>query len=339
MAHFPPGTSALARVWLLLEHHRPQQAAQLARQCLAADPANAPTHLALAEALRQLGRLDEARQIAQTAIGLAPAAAPGHHLLALILGQQGHLRQATTALDEALRLDHNQGEYFGLRAQLCYIQQQYHAAIQYAGHGLQADARQADCLLWRALAQEKLARTAAADATFDQVLRVDPNSALVHQWRGKLLLRRYEPHQAALHLTEALRLTPTNRALLPLLQQARRQQFWPAWLVQLHQKRQRDWSTGLPVSWTGPIIGLLLPLFELRSWWQTRTEPLFQENIPGQRRVAVRQVAVVGMVAASLGILVFACLSTGTPLSVMLLSLVMPALMVAIGAMIRPWQQ
>ncbi|MEL5996636.1 tetratricopeptide repeat protein [Hymenobacter segetis] len=335
MAHFHPGTSPLARVWVLLEHHRPQQAAQLARQCLADDPTHAPTHVALAEALRQLDRLDEAREIAQTAIGLAPEAARGHHLLALILGQQGHLRKATAAIDQALQLDPTRGEFFGLRAQLCYVQGQYHAAIQCAGHGLQADARQADCLLWRALAQEKLARTTASDATFDQALRLAPNSALVHQWRGKLLLQRYEPQQAALHLTEALRLTPTKRALLPLLQQARRQQLWPAWLTQLHQKRQRDWSTDLPVSWTGPVIGILMPFFELRSWWQTRTDPLFQENIPGQRRVLAKRWGTTGAVVASIGIMGFACLSAGMPFSVMLLGLVMPLLMLAVGAMIR----
>ncbi|MGY3089780.1 tetratricopeptide (TPR) repeat protein [Hymenobacter sp. UYAg731] len=335
MARFPPGTSALARVWLLLEHHRPQQAAQLARQCLAAAPDHAPTHLALAEALRQLGRLDEARQAGQTALGLAPEAAQGHYLLALVLGQQGHLRKATVALDEALRLDPTRGEYFGLRAQLCYVQGQYHAAIQYAGHGLRADARQADCLLWRALAQEKLTRTTAADATFDQALRIAPNSALVHQWRGQLLLRRFEPHQAALHLTEALRLTPTNRALLPLLQQARRRQLWPTWLTQLHQKRQRDWSTGLPVSWTGPVVGILVPFFELRGWWQTRTDPLFREDIAGQRRMVVRNGATAGIVVASLGVMVCACLSADMPLSFILSGLLMPLLTLTIGAMIK----
>ncbi|MDQ2792447.1 MAG: hypothetical protein M3Y12_00350 [Bacteroidota bacterium] len=39
MAHPSADTSALARIWLLLEHHRPQQAARRARQCLAANSA------------------------------------------------------------------------------------------------------------------------------------------------------------------------------------------------------------------------------------------------------------------------------------------------------------
>ncbi|GAB2862525.1 tetratricopeptide repeat protein [Hymenobacter ruber] len=277
MAHFPAGSSALARVWLLLEHHRPQQAVQLARQCLAADPAHAPTHLALAEALRQLGRLDEAREVAQTAIGLAPEAARSHHLLALILGQQGHLRKAELVILDAIRLNPVSAVFFGFLAQVRYLLHRPAEALASANNGLALDAQNVECLLWRALAQEQRDRPEAADEDFHRLLRVAPTNHLVHARRGLVLLNRFEPAAAEPHLAEALRQAPDRAAqLLPLLQRARREQHWPTWFLrserQAAERRALGFDPGLSVLFyricgTGAVV---------RAWWRTRHDPLFR---------------------------------------------------------------
>ncbi|MBH8557515.1 tetratricopeptide repeat protein [Hymenobacter negativus] len=278
MAHsLSAGSAGLARVWLLLEHRRPQQAAQLARQCLAADPVHAPTHLALAEALRQLGRLDEARQSAQTAIGLAPEDAQCHHLLALILGQQGHLRKAELVILDAIRLNPVSAVFFGFLAQVRYLLHRPAEALASANNGLALDARNVECLLWRALAQEQRDHPEAADEDFHRLLHVAPTNHLVHARRGLLLLNRFEPAAAEPHLAEALRQAPNRAAqLLPLLQRARREQHWPIWFLrserQVAERRALGLEPGLSVLFyricgTGAVV---------RAWWRTRHDPIFR---------------------------------------------------------------
>lgn len=332
MAPFLTAVPELERIWLLLEHRRYGLAEDAARHRLAADPADWRACVVLAHALRCAGRLAEARSAAMAAVGLAPESAATHFVLAQVCSQQGLFEQAHKAAIEALRISPHQAEYHGFRAQLFYLSNSCRAAISCANEGLQLDARNADCLLWRAMAQERLEKTDAADEDFDRVLRAAPTSTVVHEWRGKLLLQRHEPHQAALHLMEALRLAPDNGKLLVPLRQARQQQLWPAWLLLLHRKRQHDWTTGLPFSWWGPLVSILTPSVQLRSWWLTRHDPVFQDRIPGQRKAFLRKWLVVLAVLASLCLMAYYCIKS----DLLLIGMIWPIATLMIGWMKKP---
>ncbi|MDO7853259.1 hypothetical protein [Hymenobacter convexus] len=284
----------ISQIWQLLQVHRPALALTLAEQLLAHAPMALPPQLARIEALRQLQRLPEAAEAAKAAIGSAPESASAFAAYARVVGQQGQLAKAEMLITQAIQLNPVSAEYYGFAAQLLLLQQRTQEAVACAAAGLRLDAGHADCLLWRALAQERLDQPGAADEDFARVLRAAPASALVHAQRGLQLLERYEPRQAAAHLAEALRLDPTRREVIPALQNARRQQLWPAWLLQLQQKRRLDWSNGFPFSWRGPAAGLLTPYFQLRSRWHTRHDPFFRERIPGQRAAVLRRWLVIG---------------------------------------------
>ncbi len=270
--------------WQLLRLHRPSLALEMAEQLLALNPAYLSALLARTEALRQLQRLPEAAEAASKAIAQAPQADAAFYALAQVCGQQGKIQQAETANREALRLNPQSATYHGFLAQLLYLKGESIASIASANAGLRLNARHSDCLLWRALAQDQLDQPEQADEDFRQLLRLTPNSALVHTRRGKQLLWRCEPAAAAIHLTEALRLAPTESAnLLPLLRRARREQHWPPWLR--HHRRQGRLARGWLIvnhahKW---LAELVTPWYWVRSWWLTRHDPLFQLS-PAQRR-------------------------------------------------------
>ena len=276
----PDSSSALpslASIWQLLELHRPALAETAARQRLATDPTDWQTLLALTEALQQQQRLAEAFITASAAIQAEANAHEAHFALAQVLGSQGQLHQAEIAVQQALRLNPREARYHGFRSQLLYLLHYYKTAISCAEEGLQLAPEHADCLLWRALAQESLDQPAAADEDFERLLRVAPESELVHARLGRMLLNRYQPAAADNHLTEALRQNPGRAAELgPLLRQARERRLWPEWLLRSEQRADERRALGLD-----PGLGVLLNRMRgvghvARGWWRIRRDPLFE---------------------------------------------------------------
>ncbi|MBF9143572.1 tetratricopeptide repeat protein [Hymenobacter properus] len=278
-----PSLPSLARIWQLLELRRPALAEAAAKQRLAADPADWQTLLALTEALRQQQRLEEAHGAALAAIQAEANAHQAHFALAQVLGSQGQLRQAEATVRQALQLNPRVARYHGFRAQLFYLLHNYRAAIGSAEEGLKLAPAHADCLLWRAMAQESLDQPTAANEDFQRLLRVAPESELVHAHLGRVLLRRYQPAGADRHLTKALRQNPNREAeLVPLLRLARRRQRWPEWFLRSERQHAERRALGLD-----PGLGSLLRRVwatgaVARAWWHTRHDPLFALT-PAQR--------------------------------------------------------
>lgn len=280
----------LERIWLLLQHHRYGLAEDAARRRLAINPADWQAYVLLTHALRFLDRLAEARITATNAVSFAPQSASAHFVLAQVCGQQGFFEEAHAATIEALRLNPSQAEYHGFRAQLFYLRGSYNAAISCAEDGLRFNARHADCLLWRALAQEAKDRPEAADADFRRLLHLAPNSYLLHRQLGRVMLQRYEPHQADMHLTTALRQEPEEAAeLIPLIQKARRQATWPSWLLRGCRHEASERALGLEGGMRMAFFKVAIGMLSLRTWWLTRHDPVFQLSRAQvwQRRLAL----------------------------------------------------
>ena len=242
-----PSPDGPERIRQLLDLRRPELAEVMARQRLATHPRELSTHLALAEALGELGRHPEAIAIAEAAIGLAPQSAPAHYSRAYQLSQNGQFAEAIEGLHEVLRLDQH-AFYFGYQAQLLLRQQLPAEALAAAAAGLRLDARHTGCLLWHALAHEALGYPQLADQDFQLVLELTPEEAVVHDRLGQTLLRRYQAAEAARHLAEALRLEPRWASrLAPLLRQAQQWQGWPRWLA----SQQAQYQAGLVAKQAG----------------------------------------------------------------------------------------
>lgn len=263
----------------LLRLHRPQLALEMADRLLAQNPAGTQALAVRIEALALLRRLPEALSAARQAVAIAPQSAYTHAGLAWVYGRQGHLWAAVDTMQEALRLNPINADYYALLAQLQYLLRRPDETITSANSGLAIDARQPDCLLWQALAEEQLNEPTAADLHFQQLFRLVPDNASAHAHRGKQLLQRCAPAQAATHLAAALQLAPARSAeLVPLLRQARREQHWPSWMVRRRQQLRQEWQARHVLSYRGGSTLLLIPFFAARSWWHTRHAPLFQSS-------------------------------------------------------------
>lgn len=83
----------------------PGPAAELISQAIAVQPGNAFYHSNVAEALRQLGRLEEAEKNARRAIELSPTLAPAHVNLASTLSDMGRYAEAESEYRRALELE------------------------------------------------------------------------------------------------------------------------------------------------------------------------------------------------------------------------------------------
>lgn len=263
----------------LLRLHRPALALEMADRLLTIDPINGWALAVRTEALALLNRLPEALTTARQAVVSAPQNASAHAALAWVYGRQGSLWAAVDTMQEALRLNPANADYYALLAQLQYLLRRLDETADSANKGLAINARQPDCLLWRALAEEQLNEPAAADLHFRQLLRLVPDNASVHIYRGKQLLRRGELAQAATHLATALQLAPARSAeLVPLLRQARREQHWSDWMVRRRQQLRQEWQARGWLIQRGAGTLLLIPFFAAYSWWHTRHDPLFQPS-------------------------------------------------------------
>lgn len=275
----PLRTSAFSAeaAWQLLQLHRPELALELADRLLVQNPFNMRALAVRMEALALLRRLPEAVSTARQAVAIAPQSAYTHAGLAWVYGRQGNLWAAVDTMQEALRLNPFDADYYALLAQLQYLLRRPDETVTSANRGLAINARHPDCLLWRALAEEQLNEPTAADLHFRQLFRLAPNNASAHAHRGKQLLRRGELTQATTHLAAALRLALARSAeLVPLLRQARREQHWPGWMVRRRQQLRQDWQEHGVLLYRGGGTLLLIPFFAARSWWHTRHDPLFQ---------------------------------------------------------------
>ena len=88
----------------LLDAHRPAEAADRARQAIAADPHDPEARCTLALALRDQGAVADALTAAEGALAVAPEYEWGHRLRATLLGQLGRRKEAVEAARTAVSL-------------------------------------------------------------------------------------------------------------------------------------------------------------------------------------------------------------------------------------------
>jgi tetratricopeptide (TPR) repeat protein len=200
----------LQRALLLHEQGRYQMAEEELRQSLAQEPHDAYAHALLALCLKEREKFKEATAEAQQAIHLAPDFAFCHYALAVIWLARNFEADALNSINEAIRLDATDPDYFALLAALQYQESRWMAALKAAEQGLQFDAEHIGCNNLRAMSLIKLGRREEAGATIDSTLSRNPDNAVTHANQGWAYLEQNNPEKALYHFKESLRLDPEN---------------------------------------------------------------------------------------------------------------------------------
>jgi hypothetical protein len=117
---------------------------------------------------------------------------------------------ALTAINEAIRLEPFDADYFSFLAAVHFDQRRWTEALRAAEQGLEVDAEHVGCSNLRAMALVKLGRTGEAGLTIESTLAKAPESSLTHANQGWTLLHCGDPAKALDHFREALRLDPEN---------------------------------------------------------------------------------------------------------------------------------
>lgn len=195
----------------LLAVRRPEQAEQVVRRHLAADPQEAVAYeLLTVTLLNQSGRATEALETIVQAIALDAESSDAHYFHSVALLRSSQTYAALQAIGEALRLDSQNANYHGYKAVILNTRRQEADALWAANAGLAINPRNLECLYQRILALRKLQRFPEATATIMQLAQQHPNHALSQRLLGESAQRDMHPLVAETHFREALRLDPSD---------------------------------------------------------------------------------------------------------------------------------
>jgi tetratricopeptide (TPR) repeat protein len=200
----------LQRAILLVQQGRHEQAINELRQSLTADAHDPYAHALLGLCFAKLENFQDATAETQQAIHLSPDFPFAHYAHASVLHDRHRNVEALAVINEALRLDSSDADYFALLSNIHIDEKNWRDALEAAERGLQLDSEHVGCTNLRAIALVKLGRKAEAGATIDAALARNPDNAITHANQGWTLLQRGDHKKALEHFREALRLDPEN---------------------------------------------------------------------------------------------------------------------------------
>ncbi|HEX2616673.1 MAG TPA: tetratricopeptide repeat protein [Flavobacteriales bacterium] len=284
--------SRLRHAALLLQHHRPADAERELRNHLATEPTDITALLLLSTALSIQDKDAEAVNVARQAVGLAPDLDTAQFHLGRALLGQGDLKGARHAAEEAVRLDPEDAENYGLLALTLHHAKEHTLALDAAERGLAVDPEHLGCLNVRSAELGYQKRFAEADSTIEKALLLDPENPYTHSNTGWAALRRGDHARAMEHFREALRREPGMENARRGMIEALKARYWlyrqwlkyVFWVGNLKPGMQYAFIIGIwlliqllrTVSDTSPLLALIAwpiligyVLFALSTWLVT----------------------------------------------------------------------
>ncbi|MDR2982894.1 MAG: tetratricopeptide repeat protein [Puniceicoccales bacterium] len=198
----------LERARLLHLQRRHAEAEQELRQSLVSTPGDPDCLALLALCLSEQNKLGEACSTIRQAISVIPDSGHLHYIHAHILVAAERYGPAFSAINEAIRLDSGDDDYF---AQLSIIQlnlDNLQESLKAAEQALRINPENIEAANFRSMALIRLGRKDEAHVTMDYALERDPDNALSHASQGWNELHRNNPKKALEHFRESLRLQP-----------------------------------------------------------------------------------------------------------------------------------
>lgn len=198
----------LSRAQLLYQQSRYDLAVSELHQALVDDPDSVQAHTLMALCQAMSKRYDVALASARMAVGLAPDFAYAHYALSWVYDRLDRMQDAEQTINEALRLDPVNADFYGHAAALRLQKKAWQAALDMAEQGLVLDPEHTQCTNTRSIALTHLGREEEAGSTLAAALARDPDNAITHANQGWRLLQQGHRDQAMQHFQEALRLDP-----------------------------------------------------------------------------------------------------------------------------------
>ncbi len=198
----------VARAQLLLAQSRPADAERELLLALSAQPDDTTALALLSLSRSDQNKGPEALAAAETAIGLAPDNAYLHYVHAAALHRLDRTADARRAIEEALRLNPGEEDYFSLLASIELAARDWPAALTAAEQALALNPEHVNAANLRAVALVRLNRKEEAAATVEFALHREPDNAFSHANQGWNCLHHNDPKKAQEHFREALRLSP-----------------------------------------------------------------------------------------------------------------------------------
>src|SRR4051812_22875701 len=174
----------LQRAELLLAQSRAADAERESMLALAAQPENPHALALLALSRIEQDKRDAALDAARDAVGLAPDTPYLHYVHAHVLHRIDRSEDAFRAVQEALRLNPAEADYFSLLASIELSRRRWPAALEAAEQALALNAEHVGASNLRAMALVRLGRKTEAMQTVDFALHRAPEDAFSHANQG-----------------------------------------------------------------------------------------------------------------------------------------------------------
>jgi tetratricopeptide (TPR) repeat protein len=201
-----PTGGHIERARVLIEQDRFALAESELRRHILNEPEDAMAHALLALSLSEQKKHREAVESARRAIHLAPMLPYAHYVLSYVYNQQDQLDGAEKAIDEALRLDPEDADYFAMLSSIKLQRRRWQEALDAAQRGLYFNSEHVGCINLRAMALNQMGMSDEAAAAIEGALSVEPENALTHANRGWQEVHRGNYEQAMTCFREALRI-------------------------------------------------------------------------------------------------------------------------------------
>ena len=190
---------------------RYELAEQEFRAALASDPTDAAAAAYLSDVLRVLGRPEEALQHGLDAVRLGPQRPVAWYVLGRAQLALARADDARDSADRLLAIDPSYQLGYVLWAVIAEATRQDEEVLEVTARGLALVPEDTDLLNLRQRALLRLGRIDEAAATSQEVLRLQPESAIAHESRGLVLLDQHRPREAAEAFSESLRIEPGRK--------------------------------------------------------------------------------------------------------------------------------
>ena len=164
----------------------------------------------LAQCYLEINRKKEALDFAQKAVANAVESPTIYYVLARCQFYNQLIAQALASIQTGQQLDPANSDFFLLKSQIAFYQEDWELALLEAERGLTIDPEEVILINLRARALVKLNRKEEAANTMDYALHRAPQNSYSHANKGWVSIERGEYEGAITHFKEALRLDASN---------------------------------------------------------------------------------------------------------------------------------